>query len=60
MKKYSLKEHGGTTLFSSTESITEHLDARYLRTYTYKKHRTRIEVICNGSLVGVIKKHQRV
>ena len=58
MHKYSITEHGGTRVFPSTQALTEHLDAIYLSTYTYKKHRARVEVVCNGSVVGVIKKHR--
>lgn len=58
VSKYSITEHGGTKVFPNTKALTEHLDAKYLRTYILKKHKTRIEVICNGSLVGVIKKYR--
>ena len=57
MSKYSLTEQGGAKFFPSTVALQDYIESRYCRTYSFRKNGSGIEVVSNGLVVGVIKKH---
>lgn len=49
-------EHDGTRKFESTTAIRLYLDSKYADSYQFKKDGKYLKIICNSSVIGVIKK----